>query len=935
MRGYFCVAALVGALEDQWSELLQHDFLGDDIVREEDFQGDEVLQRVLPRVPGELRELLQQTYGEDLPTHVADLNGTRSVHVHAQSELQENENRFNSSKVLPQRPFALVGAHSHVFVNATVKRIFAILNAMIVEDQNKLTIKTFDCKKTHAHFKSMYRANRDDLHSTSYALGTATSQQQRGGIQQNGATTRLGGLYAQLDKVNKTCSSDLQSLRFRLSKADRDLVIAAKIAGGTSCAKPGQASLLQQCIRMAENGQLQNGWEVAAQSEGAQLATLLTTRTARAGLKRILNGEAPAPQKVSLLAASEQGEDDGGDALMGRDEQFDDYYFTSEDGEFSARLVPGAYRRTLEDRQAHELVTAEIASFNQEKLENILDLDDSDAPAGAWIHFPEGTALLVKNTSLPPEPEATPKAKADAKYFCTAATNPNCPRVRDRLEGLVSEIQDDKDLLIRQIASTLAECDSNKGNLEVQINDAVVLKNDGAELEQSASAVVSDSDNKVKLIEREGRTILSEWKQSTNQCNAEIMELRAELCGTKKMKGQVLAMNAKKGAEPIAVNDCQVSDWTPGECHDPTGQQKVFKCNPNGEGNGGQMIYSRSAVSPTQTPELGAPCPPLALRVSCNNIPCPVNCKMGDWSEWSTCTKKCDGGMKRRSRNIEMYPASAGESCPPDSEEETCNAMSCDRDCLLNDWSPWRACTRACDGGMRWRSRTVKHGARGGGKCAKKFAKARYHTEKCNNDPCPRNATCIAKVDLILMIDSSGSMGESGFKAQRQAVLGLLDSAHLNNETGMQIGLIAYSKAVHVLSSLSANKADLVKAVGTMKFDAWTTNTGGALRTAAVMLQGSRKGVASVCQLWTDGRPSRPSSRLDALGSAEDLRRTCRVMVVSLRPAMPESFITPWVSHPHSANLISLKHPTEIADKVQQLWQATCPALQRTATLPR
>lgn len=229
----------------------------------------------------------------------------------------------------------------------------------------------------------------------------------------------------------------------------------------------------------------------------------------------------------------------------------------------------------------------------------------------------------------------------------------------------------------------------------------------------------------------------------------------------------------------------------------------------------------------------------------------------------------------------------------------------------------------------------MKHGARGGGKCAKKFAKARYHTEKCNNDPCPRNATCIAKVDLILMIDSSGSMGESGFKAQRQAVLGLLDSAHLNNETGMQIGLIAYSKAVHVLSSLSANKADLVKAVGTMKFDAWTTNTGGALRTAAVMLQGSRKGVASVCQLWTDGRPSRPSSRLDALGSAEDLRRTCRVMVVSLRPAMPESFITPWVSHPHSANLISLKHPTEIADKVQQLWQATCPALQRTATLPR
>ena len=54
---------------------------------------------------------------------------------------------------------------------------------------------------------------------------------------------------------------------------------------------------------------------------------------------------------------------------------------------------------------------------------------------------------------------------------------------------------------------------------------------------------------------------------------------------------------------------------------------------------------------------------------------------------------------------------------------------------------------------------------RGEGKCPKSESKRRYGFRKCNTHECIGDEVCIAKQDLVLAIDGSGSLQESGWRA--------------------------------------------------------------------------------------------------------------------------------------------------------------------------
>lgn len=60
-----------------------------------------------------------------------------------------------------------------------------------------------------------------------------------------------------------------------------------------------------------------------------------------------------------------------------------------------------------------------------------------------------------------------------------------------------------------------------------------------------------------------------------------------------------------------------------------------------------------------------------------NKYPRPRDCVVSDWSDYSSCTKKCDGGIKYKTRTI-LYPARfGGSSCPSLRFETTCNEQQC------------------------------------------------------------------------------------------------------------------------------------------------------------------------------------------------------------------------------------------------------------------
>jgi hypothetical protein len=92
----------------------------------------------------------------------------------------------------------------------------------------------------------------------------------------------------------------------------------------------------------------------------------------------------------------------------------------------------------------------------------------------------------------------------------------------------------------------------------------------------------------------------------------------------------------------------------------------------------------------------GAACPPVVETVACNTQACPVNCAVNEWTEWSTCSKTCGGGVATRSRTVHTASGYGGVGCPPLADSAVCNAPRCPVDCLVSEWSSWGLCTDRC-----------------------------------------------------------------------------------------------------------------------------------------------------------------------------------------------------------------------------------------------
>merc|ERR1719258_326679 len=119
-------------------------------------------------------------------------------------------------------------------------------------------------------------------------------------------------------------------------------------------------------------------------------------------------------------------------------------------------------------------------------------------------------------------------------------------------------------------------------------------------------------------------------------------------------------------------------------------------------------------------------------------------------------------------------------------------------DCILpRRWSPWSACSKNCDGGTQSRSKFVKEKAVGEGSCPGQWDKERLQYKSCNQIMCtvPKDKPiiqCNRELDIVLLLDGSGSLGTKGWNAEIEAARMFTD-AFKKDEHKAQMSVIVFS----------------------------------------------------------------------------------------------------------------------------------------------
>merc|ERR1719502_1671699 len=147
----------------------------------------------------------------------------------------------------------------------------------------------------------------------------------------------------------------------------------------------------------------------------------------------------------------------------------------------------------------------------------------------------------------------------------------------------------------------------------------------------------------------------------------------------------------------------------------------------------GGGVRTRTRATIQEAAFKGTQCPSLAETVPCNVDSCPVDCKVSAWSVWGKCSAACGGGRKTRPRYVLQQPDSDGRKCPMMSEVQNCNSHACAVDCQMSQWSSWGACSKSCGKSYKFQQRSIRRVSENGGlKCGPVLKSA-----QCQVQPCP------------------------------------------------------------------------------------------------------------------------------------------------------------------------------------------------------
>ncbi|XP_034041977.1 thrombospondin type-1 domain-containing protein 7B [Thalassophryne amazonica] len=130
----------------------------------------------------------------------------------------------------------------------------------------------------------------------------------------------------------------------------------------------------------------------------------------------------------------------------------------------------------------------------------------------------------------------------------------------------------------------------------------------------------------------------------------------------------------------------------PGSLHGWMSHQDVKEC--------GQGLRYRAVACISRQGHLVNPtlCTHSGYMVEDCHIPCPLDCKLSDWSVWSACSHSCGSGLKIRSKWLREKAFNGGRPCPKldlKNQAQVYEARSCHSKCRQYEWrtEPWSICT--------------------------------------------------------------------------------------------------------------------------------------------------------------------------------------------------------------------------------------------------
>jgi hypothetical protein len=264
--------------------------------------------------------------------------------------------------------------------------------------------------------------------------------------------------------------------------------------------------------------------------------------------------------------------------------------------------------------------------------------------------------------------------------------------------------------------------------------------------------------------------------------------------------------------------------------------------------------------------------------------------------------------------------------------------QDCSRDCILGHWTEWSECSRACGGGTAASRRTVSVAAVGDGHCPEEDSAERLTHKPCNEEKCPLTGTevlkCGGQLDLILVIDGSGSLGYYGWEVSKYFATKIMDGF---DNTDVRVAVILFSGpytyddyekcigpeagtmdmerdcGLKMVQHFTNDTAGTRSKIQALNFPMSSTWTAGALEMAHAELMLGRPGVDKTVFVLTDGLPIQPAMTELAVNKIKETGARLMFGGVAMSDSLGMMLMQHWASHPVHDNLLDISDFSTLA----------------------